>query len=118
MIEKTSEHERRIDLSKGFPNFLIKLISICISVVLVIGLLVPNFPETQRNKLVLLGLIQNPYVLLELSQMEEERGRLDKAVLYTSAAIGLLEMHGASEKVINRYQQRVKHLKSLRNTGK
>lgn len=114
MSDKTSRDDSQIDLSKGFPNFLIKLASISVAVVLVVGFLAPNFPETQRNKLVLLGLVQNPYVLLELSQLEEHRGRLDKAVLYTSAAIGLLEMHGASDKVIARYQLRVKHLNSLR----
>jgi hypothetical protein len=50
-------------------------------------------------------------VLWKLSALEATRGKKDNAVTYLEAAIGLLEMHGASEKTIKKYQDQIETLK-------
>ena len=71
----------------------------------------PKYRETERNKLILLSFIQNPYVLSELSSIEEHGGNNAKAVVYLEAAIGLLEMNGATEKALLKYQSKLDKLK-------
>lgn len=106
-----------IDFSKGIAGFLFKIIIffvLCYLTILSLVSLIPDIPkipETEKNKLILLSFIQNPYVLIRLAQLEEDKGNLNKAVTYTEAAIGLLEMHGASEKVLDKYNQKIINLK-------
>ena len=103
-----------IDFSKGLPNFIIKTAVVSIAIVLSLGALLPDMPiipETDRNKLILLSFIQNPNVLWKLSSLEAARGNKDNAINYLEAAIGLMEMHGGSEKSIKKYQDQVEILK-------
>jgi hypothetical protein len=72
----------------------------------------PKIPETQRNKLILLSLVQNPDVLWKLSIMEEEKGNNKNAVTYIEAAIGLMEMYGASDQSLRKYQERLEKINS------
>jgi len=103
-----------IDFSKGLPNFIVKTAVVSIAIVLSLGALLPDaprIPETDRNKLILLSFIQNPNVLWKLSSLEVARGKKDNAISYLEAAIGLIEMHGGSEKAIIRYQEQIDVLK-------
>ena len=103
-----------IDPSKGLPNFIIKTAVVSIATVLSLAALlpdVPRIPETDKNKLILLSFIQNPNVLWKLSSLEAARGKKDNAISYLEAAIGLIEMHGGSEKAIKKYQDQIEILK-------
>jgi hypothetical protein len=103
-----------IDLSKGIPNFIVKSIIVSVAIVGSLSFLAPDMPripETEQNKLLLLSFIQNPYVLWRLSELEEAKGKNENASKYMEAAIGLMEMHGASEKSIEKYRERLKKLK-------
>jgi hypothetical protein len=73
---------------------------------------IPKIPETERNKLIFISLIQNPYVFWNLSIKEEESGKFKNAIIYIEAAIGLMEMNGASEKYIEKYRSKLIKLKS------
>jgi hypothetical protein len=95
--------------------FTIKSIIIFILIASSIGSMIPRVRETERNKLIFLSFIQNPYVLWKISLIEEGNGDMIKAKLYIDAAIGLLEMNGASDKIINRYQERINYLNSKIN---
>lgn len=105
--------DRAIDLSKGLPNFIIKTFVIVFSVTFALSALVPEFPkipETERNKLVLLSFIQSPYVLWRLSLIEEEKGDIKNAITFMEAAISLMEMNGATDGSIKKYQDRLSKL--------
>ena len=110
--------EDSIDFSKGIPNFILKTAIVTIAITLSISYLLPEMPkmpkipETQRNKLILLSFVQNPYVLWKLSIMEEEKGNYKKAVTYIEAAIGLMEMNGASDQSLRKYQERLEKINS------
>lgn len=102
-----------IDISKGLPNFIIKTFLIVFSVTFALSALVPEFPkipETERNKLLLLSFIQSPYVLWRLSVIEEEKGDVKNAITYMEAAISLMEMNGASEGSLKKYNDRLTKL--------
>ena len=67
--------EVSLDFSKGIPNFILKTVIVTIAVTLSISYLLPEMPripETERNKLILLSIVQNPNILWKLSIMEEE----------------------------------------------
>ena len=66
----------------------------------------------EKNKLFLIGLIQSPHVLWRLSEIEENKDEIKKSLFYIETAIGIMEMHGASEKALNKYFERIKYLKS------
>lgn len=107
--------EFTIQVPTGIVSFLIKTIIICVTVAISIGILVssiPKIPETEQNKLIWIGFIQNPNVLWKLSILEEQKGNFKKAINYMELAIGLMEMNGASEKYLNKYEQRLKLLES------
>lgn len=112
--ESANNNNEGIDFSAGLPNFIIKTGIVSVAIVLSLSALlpdIPKIPETDRNKLILLSFIQNPNVLWKLSAIEAARGKKDNAVTYLEAAIGLLEMHGASEKTIKKYQDQIETLK-------
>ena len=110
--------EDSIDFSKGIPNFILKTVIVTIAVTLSINYLLqeipemPRIPETERNKLILLSLVQNPNILWKLSIMEEEKGNNKNAVTYIEAAIGLMEMNGASDQSLRKYQERLEKINS------
>ena len=113
-IDSNVRSNEGIDLSSGLPNFIIKTAIVSTAIVLTLGALlpdIPRIPETERNKLIVLSFIQNPNILWKLSSLEVVRGKKENAISYLEAAIGLLEMHGASEKIIKRYQDQLDSLK-------
>jgi hypothetical protein len=113
--EQESPKEDSINFSKGIPNFILKTIIIVFAFVFALNAVIPDIPkipETQRNKLILLSFIQSPYVLLKLSDFEKDKGNLKDATILMEAAISLMEMHGASEKSIKKYQDKLSELNS------
>jgi len=113
--KKDQENDISTDLSKGISNFIIKTVVVVAAITISLSLLTPEMPkvpETERNKLILLGFVQNPYVLWRLSAIEEEKGKLKNSITYIEAAIGLMEMNGASEKGIRKYKERLEELNS------
>jgi hypothetical protein len=46
-----------------------------------------------------------------LSIKEEESGKIKNAIIYIEAAIGLMQMNGASEKNIEKYRSKLIKLK-------
>lgn len=121
--ENKDEHQKEfsLDFSKGIPNFLVKTIVVTVALTFAMGYLIESIPtikipETEKNKLIFLSFIQNPYVLWRLSLVEEEKGNFKKASVLIEAAIGLMEMNGASDKALKKYQDRLEKLKeSLKN---
>ena len=108
-----SKVNNTLDLSKGLPNFIIKTFVIVFSITFALSALVPEFPkipETERNKLMLLSFIQNPYVLWRLSVIEEEKGDVKNAITFMEAAISLMEMNGAADGSIKKYHDRLSML--------
>jgi hypothetical protein len=107
--------EPSIDLPLEIKNFLAKAVIVSIAVVVSLSFLIPDLPkipETEQNKLLLLSFVQNPYVLWRLSELEESKGKNENASKYMEAAIGLMEMHGATEKSLEKYRDRLIRLKS------
>lgn len=116
-IDKISEFNNLFYLGKVI-NFIIKTFIVSVAIIFSVRAILPEFPkipETERNKLLLLSLVQNPYILWKISLIEEDNGNLKKSILYTETAIGLLEMHGASEKYLKKYYERLADLKNKIN---
>ncbi len=114
---KDDRNDDDLDFSKGIPNFILKTVIITIGVIFAISVLtpeLPKIPETEKNKLILLSFVQNPNILWRLSSLEEEKGNIKNASSYLEAAIGLLEMNGASDKSLKKYQERLEKLNSKR----
>ena len=109
-----------LDFSTGILGFFVKTAIVSMATVLSLSALLPDsprIPETERNKLILLGLIQNPNVLWKLSELEEAKGKYTNSISYMEAAIGLLEMNGAREITVKKYQARLDKLIPLLNNG-
>ena len=86
----------------GLINFTIKIVITSIIFIISVSIIIPELPkirENERNKLILLGFIQNPYVLSSLAEYEEKKGNNVKAEKLIEAAIGLLEMNGALKRI-------------------
>lgn len=113
--EKQDKDDESIDISKGIPSFVVKSIVVSLSLVASLTFLMPELPkipETEQNKLLLLSFINNPYVLWRLSELQEEKSKKDNAIQYMEAALGLMEMHNASEKSQQKYRDRLERLKA------
>jgi len=102
----------KIKLTESLVPFVLKTFVLFLFIAITVVATVPKYHETERNKLILISFIQNPYVLWELSSIEERGGNNAKAVVYIEAAIGLLEMNGASEKALLKYQNKLNALKT------
>ena len=113
---ESTKNEFVINLSNGIIGFLVKTVVISLAVVITLNALIPDIPdipkipETEQNKLILLSFIQSPYVLWRLSELEEARGKNENASKYIEAAIGLMEMHGSSERYLEKYRERLKKI--------
>jgi hypothetical protein len=66
---------------------------------------------TERNKLLLLGLVQNPAALYKASEIAEKQGFLEAARRDMELAVGLVELHPADKRVAKRYYDRLEALK-------
>ena len=114
-IKDHNKTDNSFDFLTGVPIFILKTGIVTIAITFLINNLLPELPkipETERNKLILLSLVQNPYVLWKLSIIEEEKGNNIKAATYIEAAIGLMEMNGASDKSLRKYQERLEKINS------
>ena len=114
MTNKDSENKElfKSRLTESLTPFILKTLVVFMFIAVTISATIPKFHETERNKLILISFIQNPYVLWELSLIEERGGNNMKAIVYLEAAIGLLEMNGASEKALLKYQNKLNTLKN------
>ena len=115
VIKADIKNPIQIDFSKGISNFFLKTLIVTVSITILISFVIeaiPKIPETQRNKLIFVSFIQNPYILWELASIEEKKGNIDKATILIQAAIGIMEMHGASDKALKKYQDRLEQLGS------
>ena len=113
-MDNISHSEKKFNFF-NYKIFLYKAIIIFIAINFTLFFSIPDFPripETERNKLIFISLIQNPYVFWNLSIKEEESGKFTNAIIYIEAAIGLMEMNGASEKNIEKYRSKLLKLKS------
>ena len=118
LVNLTQKNGKNVEMKESIKEsatgslapFIVKTVIVFAVFFVSISSLLPRFHETERNKLILLSFIQNPYVLWRLSLIEDRSGNKEKARLYLEAAIGLLEMNGASEKVLIRYQQKLNAL--------
>lgn len=115
VIKADIKNPIQIDFSKGISNFFLKTLIVTVSIAILISFVIeaiPKIPENQRNKLIFVSFIQNPYILWELASIEEKKGNIDKATILIQAAIGIMEMHGASDKALKKYQDRLEQLGS------
>jgi hypothetical protein len=114
MTNTNSENKEllKAKLTESLLPFILKTAVVFFFIAATIMTVVPKYRETERNKLILISFIQNPYVLSELSYIEERGGNNAKAVVYLEAAIGLLEMNGATEKALLKYKNKLDTLKN------
>ena len=100
--------------------FAVKVVIFFAVLAIALHVMLPSFDEldqsmkrllTDRNKLLLLGLVQNPVALYKASEIAEKQGFIDVARRDMELAIGLVEMHGADKQVLKRYYDRLESLK-------
>ena len=85
--------------TNNIKNFFYKVVIIIGAIIFILNYLTPKNIESDKNKLYLISLIQNPRILWELSLIEEEKNNLHKAKRYMKAAIGLIEMNQSNETI-------------------
>lgn len=68
--------------------------------------------KNEKTKVLLGSFIQNPAALYLASEIDEKDEKFDNAIMEIELAIGLLEMHNASEQVVRRYSNRLITLKA------
>ena len=114
MTNTNSENKKllKANLTESLVPFIFKTLVVFFFIGVTIVAIFPKYRETERNKLILISFIQNPYVLSELSSIEERGGNNAKAVVYLEAAMGLLEMNGATEKALLKYKNKLETLKN------
>lgn len=71
--------------------------------------------ENDRSRLRLAGFLsRNPYVHYRISVLEENAGRLDRAIEEIELALGLFELSPANNPARGKYQKRLNELNSKR----
>lgn len=71
--------------------------------------------ENDRSRLRLAGFLsRNPYVHYRISMLEENAGRLDRAIEEIELALGLFELSPANSPARDKYQRRLNELNSKR----
>lgn len=98
-------------------SFVTKAVVSAVAVIAVISFLTPDTDKLKRfdtpvNQIFLLSFVRNPEGLWMASEIWEQEKRYDFAVREMRMAIGLLEMHNADAKVIQRYRDRLAALKA------
>lgn len=94
--------------------FLVKTLVVCVAVVITVRAITPELPkieDTPKNRLLLIGLINNPYVLTKLSLLQEESGSLEKALMLAEAALSLQQLHNSNERTYSEYAKRIHDLR-------
>ena len=124
--------ENSTNSRKPVSSFALKLIIALVLLYTFFDILLPDFSDIQnfissKNKIIsakinekqnqfyFLGLVQNPAAFYRSSEIHEANGRLDKAIRDMDLAIGLLEMNGANQTVIERYTNRLSMLRKQIN---
>jgi len=120
--------ENSTNSRKPVSSFALKLIIALIFLYTFFNILIPDFSDIEnfisskhkiitakinekQNQFYFLGLIQNPAAFYRSSEIHEANGRFDKAIRDMDLAIGLLEMNGANQTVIERYTKRISNLR-------
>ena len=116
-VGTSSSEKQLLSNSSGLGAFAIKAGIVLVVLLILADLLLPDFSELKKlespkTKLLLLSFVQNPQALFKISEIEEDEGKTDNAIREMELAVGLLEMHGASKQVIQKYADRIKYLKS------
>ena len=106
------QESNNVDMSNlnSLLLFILKVIIVTISIYLMTLFMtpsIPKIPDNERNRLLLISFIQNPHVLYRLSVLKEESGDVEASILLVESAIGLLEMNGANNSVVERYKKRL-----------
>lgn len=73
---------------------------------------VKSLVPKNKYRIMLMSFISNPVALYKLSVLDEQEGNLEDAIVEVELAIGLLEMHGAKQQVIDRYAEQLRELSS------
>jgi len=124
--------ENSTNSRKPVSSFALKFIIALVLLYTFFDILLPDFSDIQnfissKNKIIsakinekqnqfyFLGLVQNPAAFYRSSEIHEANGRLDKAIRDMDLAIGLLEMNGANQTVIERYTNRLSMLRKQIN---
>ena len=102
--------------AKKETSFVTKVVIVAIAFVAIIQFLTPNLDRLQRfdtpiNKVYLLSFVGNPEALYMASEYWEEQKKYDNAIREMRLAVGLLEMHHADDKVLQRYKDRLNELR-------
>lgn len=106
------------DGEKKETSFITKVVIVAVVVAALLSYLTPNMDRLQRfdtpiNKLYLLSFIGNPEALYMASEHWQEQKKYDNAIRDMRLAIGLLEMHNADPKIIQRYKSRLADLQKI-----
>jgi hypothetical protein len=121
----TMSDEKAREMRNSVLAFAIKVLVFFVVLVMALEILLPSVEDMNesvrkvlpdRNKLYLLGLVQNPAALYMTSEIAEKQGFPDSAKRDMELAVGLLELHTADKQVLKRYNDRLAALK--RSTGR
>lgn len=101
---------------KRETSFVTKVVVVVIAIAGLVTYLTPNWDRLQRfdtpiNKVYLLSFVGNPEALWIASEHWEEQKKYDNAIREMRLAIGLLELHNADSKVLQRYRDRLSALR-------
>ena len=109
---------------KNQTGFVTKVVVVLVAVLITFSFVMPDVEDLRSfdkpfrnldkpvNKIYLLSLLNNPEGLYMASEIWEEQSKYENAIREMRLAIGLLEMHKADDKVIQRYRERLQKLRA------
>jgi|SRR5688500_16892636 len=108
-------NESARDLRNSVLIFAIKTVVFLLILAIAIDFFLPSFDVnrvfSERNKLYMLGIVQNPAALYQTSELAEKAGFLESARRDMELAVGLVELHARDQKTAQRYYDRLEALK-------
>ena len=113
--------ERLNEFKASLLTFVVKVLVLVVILVVALDVYMPGRQDmqdlaqrvlTERNKLYLLGFVQNPAALYMTSEIAEKQGFLDSARRDMELAVGLVDLHAADKRSTKRYYDRLEALKS------
>ena len=111
--------EKLQEVKASIMIFMVKFLIFTVVLVVVLDSYLPSRQDlhasiqqvlTERTKLYLLGIVQNPAVLYMTSELAERNGFLDSAKRDMELAVGLVELHSADKRAAKRYYDRLEML--------
>ena len=109
-------------VSQNVRQFAIKASIIFMLIVIAVGYIIQDIESVataiknsvpkEKNKILLLSFVQNPAALYRVAEIDEREGNLEYAIIDIELAIGLLEMHGATQQAIEKYTKKLQLLNS------